>query len=85
MVSFLTQLRTGYIDRSRVPFPHSLALIGRRLVRDYTISAEKRRAVAWLATSSPFKFDLRKELTWDERLYLRDEQVEGKTIHVVGS
>ncbi len=54
MVSFLTQLRDGYIDRSKLPFPHALALMGRRQVRDYTISAEERRAVSWLGTSSPF-------------------------------
>jgi hypothetical protein len=27
MVSFLTQLRQGYIKRREVPFPHSMALI----------------------------------------------------------
>ena len=54
MVSFLTQLRAGYIDRSDVPFPHSVALIGMREVRDYVVSAEERRAVSWLGTTSPF-------------------------------
>jgi hypothetical protein len=54
MVSFLTQLRSGYIDRSKQPFPHSLTLIGRRQVRDFIISAEDRRALSWLGTSSPF-------------------------------
>ncbi len=54
MVSFLTQLRDGYIDRSELPFPRSLALIGRRQVRDYTISTEDRRTLSWLGTSSPF-------------------------------
>jgi type II secretory pathway predicted ATPase ExeA len=54
MVSFLTQLRDGYIGRSTTPFPHSLALIGMRQVRDYVINTEERRAVAWLGTTSPF-------------------------------
>jgi type II secretory pathway predicted ATPase ExeA len=54
MVSFLTQLRTGYLGRSRSPFPHALALIGQRQVRDYALAAEDRRAVAWLGTTSPF-------------------------------
>jgi AAA-like domain len=54
MVSFLTQLRDGYIDRRRTPFPHSVALIGARAVRDYVVSQEERRAVAWLGTTSPF-------------------------------
>ena len=54
MVSFLTQLRAGYVDRSATPFPHSLALIGMRQVRDFVISTEERREVAWLGTTSPF-------------------------------
>lgn len=54
MVSVLTQVRQGYIDRSALPFPHSLALIGRRQVRDYIVSQQDRRAIAWLGTSSPF-------------------------------
>jgi hypothetical protein len=54
MVSFLTQLRNGYIARSKIPFPHSLALIGARSVRDYVFTQKERRAVAWLGTASPF-------------------------------
>ena len=54
MVSFLTQLRQGYIARSRTPFPASVVLVGMRQVRDYTLSADDRRAVAWLGTTSPF-------------------------------
>jgi hypothetical protein len=54
MVSFLTQLREGYIDREDTPFPHSVVLVGLRAVRDYTIAEEHRRAVSWLGTSSPF-------------------------------
>jgi hypothetical protein len=54
MVSFLTQLRDGYISRSWIPFPQSMALIGMRQVRDYALSAEERRAVTWLGTTSPF-------------------------------
>jgi hypothetical protein len=54
MVSFLTQLRQGYLDRSRTPFPSSVALIGQRQVRDYALAIEERRTVAWLGTTSPF-------------------------------
>jgi len=54
MVSFLTQLRQGYIDRAATPFPHSLALIGLREVRDYVLTQEERQAVSWLGTTSPF-------------------------------
>jgi len=54
MVSFLTQLRQGYIERSRSPFPQSVALVGQRQVRDYVLRHEERRAVSWLGTTSPF-------------------------------
>ncbi len=54
MVSFLSQLRDGYLDRATVRFAHSVALVGRRAVRDYTLSADERRVVAWLGSSSPF-------------------------------
>jgi hypothetical protein len=54
MVSFLTQLRHGYIERSSVPFPASVVLVGQRQVRDYALREEDRNAVAWLGTTSPF-------------------------------
>jgi AAA-like domain len=54
MVSFLTQLRDGYLDRKKTPFPRSIALIGQRQVRDYGVTQEDRRAVVWLGTASPF-------------------------------
>jgi hypothetical protein len=50
MVSFLTQLRAGWID----PFPESVVLVGRRQVRDYVSSAEEGDAVSWLGAASPF-------------------------------
>ena len=54
MVSFLTQLRQGYIARSRAPFPSSVVLVGQRQVRDYGLATEDRRALSWLGTTSPF-------------------------------
>jgi hypothetical protein len=54
MVSFLTQLRRGYISRRKTTFPHSIALIGRRTVRDYVLTQQDRRPLQWLGTSSPF-------------------------------
>lgn len=54
MVSFLTQLRNGYIGRRRIPFPASVVLIGQRQVRDYALREEDRRTLSWLGTSSPF-------------------------------
>lgn len=54
MVSFLTQLRDGYLHRKESPFPSSIALVGQRAVRDYVLTAEDRRALTWLGTASPF-------------------------------
>jgi hypothetical protein len=54
MVSFLTQLRDGYLDRREVPFPQSIALIGLRSVRDYVLTLDGRRPLKWLGTQSPF-------------------------------
>ncbi len=54
MVLFLTQLRDGYIARSKLPFPQSVALIGQRQVRDYALSEVDRRAISWLGSASPF-------------------------------
>jgi hypothetical protein len=54
MVSFLTQLRHGYIERSESPFPSSVVLVGQRQVRDYVLAAEDRKALSWLGTTSPF-------------------------------
>jgi hypothetical protein len=53
-VSFLTQLRDGYLARRRAPFPHSVVLIGQRNVRDYILTQDERTAVAWLGSASPF-------------------------------
>jgi hypothetical protein len=57
MVSFLTQLRDGYIDRQDAPFPASVVLIGQRKVRDYALREEDRRTLAWLGTASPFNIN----------------------------
>ncbi len=54
MVSFLTQLRQGYIERHQIPFPSSIVLVGMRQVRDYILSEKERRAISWLGTTSPF-------------------------------
>jgi hypothetical protein len=54
MVSFLTQLRSGYLARRLSPFPHSVVLIGQRNVRDYILSQEERTTVSWLGSASPF-------------------------------
>ena len=35
LISFLRQLRDGYVNRAKIPFPSSIALIGMLDVRDY--------------------------------------------------
>lgn len=34
LITFLRQLRDGYISRKKIPFPHSIALVGMRNIRD---------------------------------------------------
>lgn len=57
MVSFLTQLRAGYLARDEQPFPASVVLVGRRQVRDFVLRDEDRRAISWLGTASPFNIN----------------------------
>ena len=37
LLSFMRQLRNGYINRCTIPFVHSLALVGMRNIRDYKV------------------------------------------------
>jgi hypothetical protein len=52
LITFLRQLRDGYISRSRVPFVHSIALVGMRNIRDYR--AHIRPDSETLGSASPF-------------------------------
>ena len=52
LILFLRQIRAGYINRRRAPFPHSLALIGMRNIRDY--KAKVRPESESLDSASPF-------------------------------
>ena len=52
LISFLRQLREGYINRSKVPFVHSLALVGMRNLRDY--KSQVRPDIETLEGASPF-------------------------------
>ena len=52
LISFLRQLRSGYASRARVPFVHSIALVGMRNIRDY--KAKIRPDSETLGSSSPF-------------------------------
>ena len=52
LVAFLRQLRDGYVNRARVPFPASIALVGMLDVRDY--KAQIRPDGESLGQTSPF-------------------------------
>ena len=52
IISFLRQLRDGYISRDEVPFPMSIALVGMRNIRDF--KARIRPDSDTLGSASPF-------------------------------
>jgi hypothetical protein len=52
LISFLRQLRDGYVNRIRAPFVHSLALVGMRNIRDYRVQV--RPDSQTLGSASPF-------------------------------
>ncbi|MDR2581417.1 MAG: ATP-binding protein [Fibromonadaceae bacterium] len=52
LITFLRQLRNGYIDRADIPFVRSVALVGMRNIRDY--KAKIREGNETLGSASPF-------------------------------
>ena len=52
LISFLRQMRYGYVNRGRVPFVHSIALVGMRNIRDYKGKIREDRET--LGSASPF-------------------------------
>lgn len=52
LISFLRQLRSGYVNRRQVPFPHAVALVGLRNIRDYKARVREDRET--LGSASPF-------------------------------
>ncbi len=52
LISFLRQLREGFINRGVAPFVHSLALVGMRNIRDYKSKIREERQT--LGSASPF-------------------------------
>ncbi|MDJ0835317.1 MAG: ATP-binding protein [Acidobacteriota bacterium] len=52
LISFLRQLRKGYVERAKRPFIHSLALVGMRNIRDYKAMVRNERET--LGSASPF-------------------------------
>jgi hypothetical protein len=52
LISFLRQLRLGYVNRLLAPFVHSVALVGMRNIRDYAAKVRDERES--LGSASPF-------------------------------
>ena len=52
LISFLRQLRDGYVNRTRIPFIHACALVGMRNIRDYKANLRDNRET--LGSASPF-------------------------------
>jgi hypothetical protein len=52
LITFLRQLRDGYVNRYSIPFVHSLALVGMRNIRDF--KARVRPDSDTLGSASPF-------------------------------
>ena len=68
LISFLRQLRDGYVNRDMAPFPVSVALVGMRNIRDY--KAQVRPDSDTLGSASPFNI-VTKSLTLTN--FTRDE------------
>ncbi len=60
LITFLRQLRDGYVNRGNIPFVHSIALVGMRDIRDY--KAKIREDNRTLGSASPFNI-ISKSLT----------------------
>jgi len=52
LITFLRQLRDGYVNRGRIPFVHAVALVGMRNIRDYKAHLRDDRDT--LGSASPF-------------------------------
>jgi hypothetical protein len=52
LISFLRQLRNGYVNRDTAPFPWSISLIGMRDIRDFKAQVRPDRDT--LGSASPF-------------------------------
>jgi hypothetical protein len=52
LISFLRQLRDGYVNRDEAPFPWSVSLIGMRDIRDFKVQLRPDRDT--LGSASPF-------------------------------
>ena len=82
LITFLRQLRDGFVNRIRAPFAHSVALVGMRDIRDYKSKIREGRET--LGSASPFNI-ITKSLTIGnfsldevENLYLQHQHETGQ-------
>ena len=82
LVTFLRQLRDGYVTRRTSPFPSSIALVGMRDIRDY--KARIRPGSQTLGDASPFNI-IKRDLTMPNfgrndiaRLYAQHTEATGQ-------
>jgi hypothetical protein len=52
LITFLRQIRDGFITRSQIPFVHSIALVGMRNIRDYKSKIRDNQQT--MGSASPF-------------------------------
>ena len=82
LITFLRQLRDGYVTRDESPFPASVALVGMRDIRDY--KARIRPDSQTLGSASPFNI-IKRDLTFSNfgkddvaRLYAQHTEATGQ-------
>jgi len=82
LITFLRQLRDGYVTRDESPFPASVALVGMRDIRDY--KARIRPDGQTLGSASPFNI-IKRDLTFSNfgkddvaRLYAQHTEATGQ-------
>ena len=82
LITFLRQLRDGYVTRKASPFPASVALVGMRDIRDY--KARIRPDGQTLGSASPFNI-IKRDLTFSNfgkddvaRLYAQHTEATGQ-------
>jgi len=82
LITFLRQLRDGYVARPEIPFVHSVALVGMRNIRDYKSKIRDNQET--LGSASPFNIITEAltiknfSITEIKELYAQHTQVTGQ-------
>jgi len=86
LITFLRQLRDGYVNRNDIPFAHSIALVGMRNIRDY--KSDLRNGRKTMGSYSPFNISkvskTLRNFTLDEiaKLYAQHTQETGQVFSI---